>query len=57
MIDANENAIILARKAAEKFNATCTIEDIYDIQLESDSFDLVICWQTLSWLDKPEVAL
>ena len=30
MIDANEDAIILARKATEKFNATCTIDDIDD---------------------------
>lgn len=57
MIDANEDAITLARQATEKFNATCAVGDIYDLQLATDSCDLVICWQTLSWLDKPESAL
>jgi ubiquinone/menaquinone biosynthesis C-methylase UbiE len=57
MVDANEDAISLARKATEKFNVTCNVGDIYNLALDSDSCDLVICWQTLSWLDKPEFAL
>lgn len=57
MVDANEDAISLARQATEKFNATCNVGDIYNLALDSDSCDLVICWQTLSWLDKPEFAL
>lgn len=57
MIDANEDAIILARQATKNINATCSVGDIYDLALDSDSFDLVICWQTLSWLDRPEAAL
>ena len=57
MIDANEEAIAIARQATLKINATCTVGDIYDLALDSDSFDLVICWQTLSWLDRPEAAL
>ncbi len=57
MVDANEDAISLARQATSKFNTTCAVGDIYNLELDSDSFDLVICWQTLSWLDKPELAL
>jgi ubiquinone/menaquinone biosynthesis C-methylase UbiE len=57
MIDANEDSIALARKATEKINATCAVGDIYNLQLDSNSCDLVICWQTLSWLDKPAEAL
>lgn len=57
MVDANEDAISLARQASANFDATCNVGDIYDLSLDSDSCDLVICWQTLSWLDKPEFAL
>lgn len=57
MIDANEDAIVLARQATAHINASCSVGDIYDIALDSDSHDLVICWQTLSWLDRPEAAL
>ena len=57
MVDANEDAISIARQATEKFNATCNVGDIYNLELASESCDLVICWQTLSWLDKPEFAL
>jgi ubiquinone/menaquinone biosynthesis C-methylase UbiE len=57
MIDANEESVALAQKTTEKINATCTVGDIYNLQLEDDSCDVVICWQTLSWLDKPAEAL
>ena len=57
MIDANEDAIVLAQQATAHINASCSVGDIYDIALDSDSYDLVICWQTLSWLDRPEAAL
>ena len=57
LVDLNDEAIRLARKATEQFHATCLAGNIYDLPLESDSFDLVICWQTLSWLDDPERAL
>ena len=57
MVDENPDAISLARKAARNFHNTCFIGNIYNLALNSDSHDLVICWQTLSWLDKPEFAL
>lgn len=57
MIDANEDAIALARQATQHIDASGSVGDIYDIALDSDSCDLVICWQTLSWLERPEAAL
>lgn len=57
LVDANESAISLARHATEGIEATCAVGDIYNLGLDSESFDLVICWQTLSWLEKPDAAL
>jgi ubiquinone/menaquinone biosynthesis C-methylase UbiE len=57
MIDASEDAIALARQATRHFDASCSVGDIYNIALDSNSYDLVVCWQTLSWLDRPKVAL
>lgn len=57
LVDANEDAITMARQATENFSATCVVGDICNLKLNSDSFDLVICWQTLSWLDNPGIAL
>ena len=57
LLDLNEAAVSLARKSTEHLHATCIVSDIYSLPLESDTFDLVICWQTLSWLDEAERAL
>ncbi len=57
LIDANEDAISLARRSTNQLKLECNVGDINDLTLESDRFDLVICWQTLSWLDRPEKAL
>ena len=57
LVDLNEAAMRPARKATEHLRATCVIGDIYRLPLESNSFDLVICWQTLSWLDRAEKAV
>ena len=57
MVDENPDAISLARKATRNFNNSCVIGNIYNLAFPSDSYDLVICWHTLSWLDKPEFAL
>jgi len=57
LVDANEDAIKLAQESTGHFNATCAVGNIYDLALETDSFDMVVCWQTLSWLDEPEIAL
>jgi ubiquinone/menaquinone biosynthesis C-methylase UbiE len=57
LVDANEDAIAMARDATQGIEARCTVGDIYDLKLDSDAFDLVICWQTLSWIDEPARAL
>jgi ubiquinone/menaquinone biosynthesis C-methylase UbiE len=57
LVDLNDEAIRIARKATEHLRATCVVGDIYDLPLDSNSSDLVICWQTLSWLGEPERAL
>lgn len=57
LIDANEDAIAIARELTRHLKATCLVGNIYDLALETDSFDLVVCGQTLSWLNEPEKAL
>lgn len=57
LIDNNEEAITIARQATAHLKAECSVGNIYDLDLASDSFDMVICWQTLSWLDMPEKAI
>src|SRR3990172_9967123 len=50
LVDMNEEAIVLARESTKHLQATCLVGDIYDLPLETDGYDLVVCWQTLSWL-------
>jgi ubiquinone/menaquinone biosynthesis C-methylase UbiE len=57
LMDVNEDALDIARREMAHTDVTCLIGDIYDIGLASDSYDLVICWQTLSWIENPERAL
>jgi ubiquinone/menaquinone biosynthesis C-methylase UbiE len=57
LIDYNEDAIAMAREALQGIDARCATGDIYDLKLDSNAFDLVICWQTLSWIDEPARAL
>jgi len=44
LVDADEDAIKLARESTGHFNATCVVGNIYDIASEADSFDVVVCW-------------
>jgi len=57
LIDSNDEAISIAQRAVAHLKAECIVGDIYGLKLDTDSFDLVICWQTLSYLDEPEKAL
>jgi ubiquinone/menaquinone biosynthesis C-methylase UbiE len=57
LVDVNEDALAMAREATQGLDARCLMGDIYQLDLPSDAFDLVICWQTLSWIDDPATAL
>lgn len=56
--DLNEEAIQIAKELNGDNNFHYMNEDIYAMNaIASDQFDLVCCWQTLSWLENPEKAL
>ena len=55
--DFNEDALEIAKSVNGENNFTYSKEDIYKLSYPDNSFDLVCCWQTLSWLDEPEKAL
>ncbi len=57
LVDRNEDAIALARQATSHLKATCLVGDIYDLKVDDNAFDLVVCWQTLSWIEEPERAV
>ena len=57
LVDLNPDAITVAEAWAGPAGARCLIGDVYELPLEHAEFDLVICWQTLSWLDRPEQAI
>ena len=55
--DLNENALEMAK---ELNGPACTYikANIYTLKdIPDNKYDLVCCWQTLSWLDQPEKAL
>ncbi|MBI3511292.1 MAG: class I SAM-dependent methyltransferase [Bacteroidetes bacterium] len=55
--DFNDDALRIAKKLnGNKCNYVKA--DIYDLKkIKNNSFDLVCCWQTLSWLDEPGKAV
>jgi ubiquinone/menaquinone biosynthesis C-methylase UbiE len=64
LVDYNEDGIEQAKKnLAENKNSlpeklSFHIDSIYELKkIKDNSFDLVCCWQTLSWLDEPQKAL
>jgi len=57
LVDLNEEAVGMARETMRGHKATCSVGDIYHLELPDSAFDLVVCWQTLSWIEQPEVAL
>lgn len=58
LVDLNEDALLIGKQFINKPNFTFVSDSIYELnKIPSNSFDLVICWQTLSWLDEPEKAL
>ena len=58
LADYNQNAIQLAKQNNEFPNFKFFEDDIYQLNnFQKNFFDFVFCWQTLSWLDRPEDAL
>lgn len=57
LVDLNTEALELASVVLKEISAEFHHQSIYDLSMFRDKFDMVFCWQTLSWLDKPEEAL
>jgi ubiquinone/menaquinone biosynthesis C-methylase UbiE len=58
LVDYNKAAIDLARNTLKGKQFSFSLDSIYDMKNQKTNyFDLVFCWQTLSWLDEPEKAL
>ena len=59
LVDYLDDALEIARDLnKEKQTNRYIQDDIYKLASQPENkFDLVFCWQTLSWLDKPEDAL
>lgn len=57
LVDKNPSAIALARSVMADRKASISEGDIFHLDLPTASFDLVICWQTLSWLDNAKAAM
>ena len=58
LADYNKNAVDLAKQNNEFPNFKFFEDDVYELKnFEKNFFDFVFCWQTLSWLDRPEDAL
>lgn len=58
LIDYNDDALELSRKNNPGKNFQFVKDTIYELSTQADdSFDLVCCWRTLSWLDDAATAL
>ncbi len=58
LVDFQENALEIAKELLQGDRYSFFLDNIYSLNsLQDDSFDLVCCWQALSWLKEPEKAL
>ncbi|MGJ0357248.1 class I SAM-dependent methyltransferase [Aliarcobacter cryaerophilus] len=59
LVDYMEESIEISKKTNQKFSDrfSFTQGDIYNLNYSDNYFDIVFCWQTLSWLDNPQQAL
>ncbi|GAB4132235.1 MAG: hypothetical protein Fur0041_03380 [Bacteroidia bacterium] len=55
--DFNQDGLDMARELNGDEGCKYLKESIYEMSFADHQFDLVCCWQTLSWLDEPEKAL
>ncbi|QOQ89900.1 class I SAM-dependent methyltransferase [Helicobacter cinaedi] len=58
LLDYNEDGLELAKEinAESKDRMEFIQGDLRDLPLQDSSFDLVFCWQTLSWVDKENIS-
>jgi ubiquinone/menaquinone biosynthesis C-methylase UbiE len=57
LVDLNPEALLIARAINQDARIHLLRGDCYNLALKDNSFDLVCCWQTLSWLDDAQEAL
>lgn len=57
LVDLGDHAISLARKVASSFSGNVFQADCCQLPLPSSWFDLVFCWQSLSWIDNHKKAI
>jgi len=58
LVDFNPDAIEIAKLNNPHKNFIFFTDSIYELKsLPENSFDLVCCWQTLSWIEEPQKAL
>lgn len=58
LVDYLEEGIEIAKNINKKnTNIKYFIDDIYSLNEIGDKFDMTFCWQTLSWLENPKIAL
>jgi ubiquinone/menaquinone biosynthesis C-methylase UbiE len=53
LADSNPQAVALARKLMDGRNARVVEQDLYALDVPDQTFDVTICWQTLSWIEDP----
>lgn len=57
LADYNDQALEKARQQNPGKNFHFSGDSLYSLSFEDNFFDLVVCWQTLSFIDQPEAAL
>lgn len=59
LVDYLEEAIEAAKHLNQRFGDRFLyyVGNIYSLDFEDSTFDMVFCWQTLSWIEKPKTAL
>lgn len=59
LVDYMEESIEISKQINQRFIDRFSFSqgDIYNLNYEDNSFDMVFCWQTLSWLENPQQAL
>jgi|GEM_PF-760139 len=59
LVDYMQESIEISKKNNRKFSDRFSFSqgDIYNLNYSDNCFDIVFCWQTLSWLENPKQAL